>query len=527
MALGARQHRRIRALSQQVGVLQVASVAGAAATKKQTSQPQPTSLAGQKLVHPNDVGLDEEPLESLKNLARAPVNSGRWPHAVTLVARRGKICMLDVHVGSREMGSKEEKDGPIDCERSLFRLFSQTKPIVAAATMALMDQGKLTLDDPLSKHLPEFKDAENRGWPTVPVFTEGPKAEVREAETPPTVRDLLMHQAGILALDTNGLIMGSVETEGWKEAGLSDRLRIFSENVAKLPLLCDPGADIMYSIQFGILGRLLEVVGGGTLEEVLQATIFDPCGMDSTFFFIPKDRRKDQRRCYAPAQRGSGTNLDDVSDQSAWFKVYTEEGMGYCDGSEGLVSSVADYYRFASMLLNKGVSEFTKKRVLSEQAVKEMTRNQIPENGDMSYMPSASTMGLTQSGFGLGVSVRLTPSSGGICGIGEYGWGGAANTKYWASPQDGNLLVLFFTQVLQDPLNGRITQDLHRNVYRSVVDHTEREQAWTAWETEERIDPEDGEKLTWEQLKERYEGKYSDQELSSYWEEEMTPVSKD
>merc|ERR1711920_1032092 len=105
------------------------------------------------------------------------------------------------------------------------------------------------------------------------------------------------------------------------------------------------------------------------------------------------------------------------------------------------------------MLLNNGVCSTTGRRVLSEIAVSQMTQNQVPGGGNLSYMPSASSMGLRHSGFGLGVSVTLRPSRDSLlgCGLGEYGWGSAANTHYFASPADGGLLVLFFTQVLQDP----------------------------------------------------------------------------
>merc|ERR1712190_572087 len=130
-----------------------------------------------------------------------------------------------------------------------------------------------------------------------------------------------------------------------------------------------------------------------------------------------------------PNPNSPGT-LVDGSGQVGYFKAYTEEGLGYYGGSEGLVSSAADFYRFASMLLNRGVCPSNGQRVLSTAAVDAMTQNQVHDGGDLSRMPSAASMGLGRSGFGLGVSVALRSrrenSMG--CGVGEYGWGGAANT---------------------------------------------------------------------------------------------------
>lgn len=429
------------------------------------------TLAGQSPVDPWDVGVDAAHLERLRSLVRDTVDRGQWPQAVTIVARHGQLCFADVYEGAVEV---EFEQPQLDLDSSLFRIYSQTKPIVAAATLALVDRGLLCLEDPISKHLPEFADAAAQGWPTVPLMTEGPKARERPAAGPPTVRHLLMHSAGIMPMEFDQMINRLISAPGWRSASYSERLRLMCVEVAKHPLLHDPGADFLYAIQFDILGRVLEVAGGMPLEALLGEMIFKPCGMDSTFFQVPPDRADDLRRCYMPVKGG----LHDASDQVGIFKVYSDDGLGYYSGSEGLVSSAADFFRFASMLLNKGVCAASGRRILSEEAVAEMTRNHVPGGGDMSAMPSAGTMGLKRSGFGLGVSVALRPSGEGRgdksynplgCGIGEYGWGGAANTHYFASPADGDLLVLFFTQVLRDPSMGKIGSQLHRAVYGAIA----------------------------------------------------------
>lgn len=429
------------------------------------------TLAGQLPVDPWDVGLDPTHLERLRSLVRDTVDRGQWPHVVTIVGRCGQLCFADVYEGAAEVESEQPQ---LDPDTSLFRIYSQTKPIVAAATLALVDRGLLSLDDPISKHLPEFADAASQDWPTVPLMTEGPKARERPAAGPPTVRHLLTHSAGIMPLDFDQMINRLVSSPGWRSASYSERLRFVCVEISKQPLLHDPGADFLYAIQFDILGRVLEVAGNSPLDALLEDLIFKPCGMDSTFFQVPADRAHDLRRCYVPASAG----LLDASDQVGFFKTYSDDGLGYFGGSEGLVSSAADFFRFATMLLDKGVCAATGRRVLSEEAVSEMTQNQVPGGGDMSAMPSAGSMGLKRSGFGLGVSVALRPNGEGRggesynplgCGIGEYGWGGAANTHYFASPADGNILVLFFTQVLRDPSMGKIGSQLHRAVYGALA----------------------------------------------------------
>lgn len=465
MRRGQAATRRVRVLSSHLG-------AGAAA--EPPSPPPPPSFAA-----PTQLGIDPEPLERLKAIVHAHVDAGKWPHAVTLVARRGKICMLDVYNGKDET---EAGDLPLNVRTSIFRLYSQTKPIIAATAMALVDRGKLRIDDPISRYLPEFAEAEKRwggSWPVQELLTEGPDAKVRPASHPPTVRHLLMHSAGIFSNDIEDVVQAALNTPAYKEAEPSERLRIFCTALSELPLMHDPGNDFLYAIQFDVLGRVLEEAGGGSLEQVVKELICEPCGMDSTFFRVPRPRWGDLRKCYEldRSVRPPVTFLEDRTERMNYFKNYTVDSLGYFGGSEGMVSTVADFYNFASMLLNGGVCPATGRQVLSEAAVLEMTSNQVPGGGNMSSMRSASRMGLKRSGFGLGVSVALEPSSDRGepysslgCGVGEYGWGGAADTHYFASPKDGGLLVLFFTQVVGDPTSRVISKAFHRYVYQSVVE---------------------------------------------------------
>ena len=221
--------------------------------------------------------------------------------------------------------------------------------------MALVDRGKLRLDDPIPLHLPEFERAAELGWPTLPLFIEGPKAKERPAARPPTVRDLLMHTAGVLPLEFERVVGGVVQAAGYADATPSERLRRVSAELARLPLLHDPGDDFLYAVQFDLLGRLLERAGGQPLDELLRRLVFEPCGMDSTFFSVPPARRADMRRCYAANPRTGlgapgefGPPIVDVSQQIGDFKVWRPDGLGYFSGSEGLVSSAADFHAFAA-----------------------------------------------------------------------------------------------------------------------------------------------------------------------------------
>ena len=159
-------------------------------------------------------------LESLERYIREKVDGGEWPHAVTMVAQNGKLALLQVLPGAAEAESS-----PLDVERSLFRLYSMTKPIIAAAALALVDRGKLSLDATLDSILPEFAGTAQRRWPMLPIFTDGPKAVPRPAASAPTVRQLLMHTAGIMPLDYDHTVSAVVAAPGYVEATASEPLR--------------------------------------------------------------------------------------------------------------------------------------------------------------------------------------------------------------------------------------------------------------------------------------------------------------
>jgi len=351
------------------------------------------SLAPPTLCAARDVGLDESGVHRLRDYVRSKVHAGSWPDAITIVARANKICLLDVYPGS-ETG--------LDPERSLFRIFSMTKPIIAVAAMALAERGQLSLDAPISRYLPEFAD---RPWVVLPLLTEGPRATPRPAASAPTVKHLLQHTAGLMPLDFQRTVSAAVNAPGYAEDAPTGRLRRVCEALAEQPLLHEPGEDFMYAIQYDVLGRLLECAGGAPLDELLEQLVFAPVGMAHTFFTVPTALRPQLRRCYAPgtaaaqqpppagsvaaelqaagytiaklvemgysarelleagygaarlraeggfspsALREAGCGaaelsvLEDVSEETGAFKAFTEAGMGYFSGSEGLVSSAMD-----------------------------------------------------------------------------------------------------------------------------------------------------------------------------------------
>jgi CubicO group peptidase (beta-lactamase class C family) len=395
--------------------------------------------------------------------SRGLVQSGELPCAAVLVAQGGRVLVSDSFGPLRPPRPGEAAPPPID-ESTLFRLYSMTKPIVAAAAMALVDEGKLALSDSLSTYLPGFGEQ--------PQLWSG-----GAARSPPTVQHLLQHRAGIHCQDFGGLF-SAAEAQLESFADPHRRLELTMDMLASEPLVHEPGTDFVYGLQFDILGRVLEVAGEQPLDALLKRLIFDPLGMRNTFFCLPAEAQL--AAIYQPTGGGGGGGLVDVSEQNTRPGVRTVHPLGYLCGGEGLVSSMDDFYRFAAALLNGGalpsqlcssggVESTACRRFLSAESARTMTTNQLDGgSGTMADFPHASAA-QRSLGFGMGVSVSLGPDEGGLGHAGEFGWGGAASTVYWADPEADDLLVLFFTSVLG--ARRGMKEPLRRIVYaeRAVV----------------------------------------------------------
>jgi CubicO group peptidase (beta-lactamase class C family) len=301
---------------------------------------------------------------------------------------------------------------------SIFRVYSMTKAVTSVAAMQLVEQGKLELDAPISKYLPEFAS----------VQFDGKAAS-------PSVRDLLRHTSGL----TYGIFGDSPVDRKYRSAGVlsgADSNQVLVEKVAKIPLLYQPSTKFHYSVSSDVLGRLVEVVSGNTLEEQFTKHIFEPLDMNDTGFHVPAQKVARFVDSFGPGTAGELRTID-VASSSQFLRRPTFES-----GGGGLVSTAADYMRFCQMLC--GFGELEGVHLLSENTVREMTHDQLPSAAFPIEMNGLKRKGV---GFGLGFSVvaESIPSFEYVP-LGEYGWGGAASTHYWISPKH-ELAVVVLSQV--------------------------------------------------------------------------------
>jgi CubicO group peptidase (beta-lactamase class C family) len=387
---------------------------------------------------PTQVGMSASKLAKIDETVAALIENEEIAGAVTIVVRDGKVIYEEA-AGYQNLQRKE----PMAID-SIFRIYSMTKPIVSTAIMILRDEGKLKLDEPVSKYVPELKGLR--------VYTSGKQGKVvlRVPDREMTLRDLLRHTAGL----TYGYF-GDTEVDGmYRTAGLLQKvdLQAMAEGLAKLPLLFSPGEDWNYSVASDLLGHIIELVSGASLDQFLSERIFAPLGMVDTGFHVRPDQRDRFTTSYGPGLRGLRV-VDDALD-SKYLRP-----RSFLSGGGGLVSSGPDYARFCQMLLNKGTLEET--FILSPNTVGEMTRNQLPSEAfpiGFSGVPWAGV------GFGLGFSVVVS----GDRHHGEYGWGGAASTHFWISPVD-NLFVVTLSQY--QPFSLVLAKSLSPIVYQAMEEN--------------------------------------------------------
>jgi CubicO group peptidase (beta-lactamase class C family) len=388
-----------------------------------------------------EAGLSPAKLEKVKAALRTAVDQNQTAGVVLAVARRGKLAMLETY-GKSDIAA----DRPMRPD-TIFRIYSMTKPIVTVAAMQMVEEGKIKLDDPVSKYVPEFKNLRvhaGTGDETVPA-----KREV-------TIRDLMRHTSGL----TYGAFDNTPVDQLYRQARVLDRgetLTVFVGKLGKLPLLYQPGTHFQYSVSSDVLGHLIEVVSGQALDEYLQARVFNPLDMRDTGFFVPADKLDRLAVNYGPDDKG-GLKVVDAPLTSPY-----RTRPKFLSGGGGLVSTARDYLRFCQMMLSAG--ELEGKRMLRPETVREMTVNQLPAEA----LPmKLATLPLDGMGFGLGFSVRMAPTpTAPAQSLGEFGWGGAASTHFWICPKQ-ELAVVILQQYM--PMTPRLELALKPLIYGSIED---------------------------------------------------------
>jgi CubicO group peptidase (beta-lactamase class C family) len=404
-------------------------------------------------VEPGAVGFDAARLARIESHFARYVDDGRLPGWLILVSRGGRIAYLGRH-GYRDLESRM----PVEWD-TLFRIYSMTKPVTAVAAMMLYEEGAFELKDPVSRFIPAFGDARvYRGGSALKPVTE-------PAMEPMRIWHLLTHTAGLTYGFHHAHPVDTLYRAAGFEWGPPDGLDLAAccEAWASLPLLFQPGTEWNYSVATDVLGRVIEVVSGQSLDRFFAERIFQPLGMSDTRFWVGEEDAGRLAAFYSPQPGTLRAVRNDAMDR------VTRQPPVCCLGGDGLVSTVADYHRFTQMLLRGG--ELGGIRLLSNRTLRYMTRNHLPGGVDLETFgrPLFAETTFDGIGFGLGFSVTLDPVANKVlCSAGEFAWGGAASTAFWVDPAE-DITVLLFTQLFPSSTHP-LRPQLRQLVYQALVD---------------------------------------------------------
>jgi CubicO group peptidase (beta-lactamase class C family) len=398
---------------------------------------------------PETAGFSTQGLLKMEKEMQQWIANGWMQGGTALVIRNGKIVYHKA-AGYKDLATKELMQ-----KEHIFRIASQTKAITSVAIMILYEEGKLLLDDPVGKYIPSFRNqrvldqynAADTTWTTVPA-----KRQV-------TIRQLLTHTSGIGYAQIGTQVANAIYAKNNLTAGIgitNDRLADAMNRLGGLPLMHQPGEKWTYGLNTDLLGYIVEIVSGKTLDEFFRTRIFEPLGMSDTYFTIPRSKAHRLVKLYNEDSTGSLVkSTANLLNGQLITPDYPLVGSTYYSGGAGLSSTIYDYGVFLQMLLNGGV--YNGKRILSRNSVRMMTMNQI---GDLS---------LGDDKFGLGFRVVTEKGSAASTSqTGTYSWGGAFATSYWVDPKEK--LVLLFYRQLQRTTHGDLPEKFKTMVYSAMTD---------------------------------------------------------
>ncbi|MET9826562.1 MULTISPECIES: serine hydrolase domain-containing protein [Streptomyces] len=396
-------------------------------------------------------GLDPEALDRLDRHFARQVEEGGLPGFLVAVARGGRVAHLTVH-GLRDVAAGL----PVTAD-TLWRIYSMTKPVTSVAVLTLVEEGLLSLDDPVDRYLPAFAE------PRVYVEGTGEDVVTRPASGPVRVRHLMTHTAGLTfgfyhSHPVDGLYRAAgVESSVRPGADLAETVDLY----ARLPLQFEPGTEWNYSVASNVLGRLVEVVSGQPLDVFCAERIFGPLGMTDTGFQVTDEQADRLAELYGETDDGGIAPVPGLPLRGR---------PRFLSGSGGLVSSAYDVHRFAELLRRRGALDGV--RLLAPATVDLMTRNHLSGGADLRAFgsrPAHDEPGNDGVGFGLGVSVVTDPGrTRSPSGLGTYGWSGVATTTFWVDP-GRDLTVQFMTQV-RPRASHTVYPDLKRLVHEALTD---------------------------------------------------------
>ena len=402
-----------------------------------------------KVQSPEEVGFLSTRLKNIGDRINDGVKNNELPGAVVLIVRNGKIVMFD-SFGFRDKEAKVPMTND-----TIFRIASMTKPIVTVAAMILMEEGKLTLADPVSRFIPAFAETKV----AVPKKKDDGTVEYElEPQTRPmTVQDLMRHTSGL----TYGAIGANQIKQSYIDMKVADRNLTNAEmadKLAKLALLYQPGTTWEYSMSTDVLGRVVEVASGMPLDKFIEERITKPLKMGDTAFEVPADKKA---RGAKPMKEGPKNELPAIPDVTEKFT--------HRSGGGGMVSTAADYARFLQMFASGGQLDGV--RLISRKSIDLMTADALPPDikmgADMFRFEALEPSARMGQGFGLGFAVRTDVGRNPLPGsVGDYYWGGAYGTYFWQDPKE-RLYVVFMMQSPAARLRYRyLMRDL---VYQAMV----------------------------------------------------------
>jgi CubicO group peptidase (beta-lactamase class C family) len=402
-----------------------------------------------KAQSPEEVGFVATRLKRLSDRIEEGVKNNELPGAVVLIARNGKLAMFD-SFGFRD----KEAKAPMTND-TIFRIASMTKPIVSVAAIMLMEEGKLTLADPVSRYIPAFADTkvavEKRNG-------DGTVEYVLETQTRPmTIQDLLRHTSGL----TYGAPGANQLKQAYLDMKVNDRSQTLAEmadKLARLALVYQPGTTWEYSMSTDVLGRVVEVASGMPLDRFIEERITRPLKMGDTGFEVGADKKARGARPMKEGPRNELPSIPDVAEKFTWRS-----------GGGGMVSTAADYARFLQMFANGGQLDGV--RLISRKSIDLMTANALPPDvrmgADMWRFEALEPSARMGQGFGLGFAVRTEQGRNPLPGSpGDYYWGGAYGTYFWHDPRERMYVVL----MMQSPAARLRYRYLMRDlVYQALI----------------------------------------------------------
>lgn len=393
---------------------------------------------------PAENGFSTDRLARIDQLVNEHVDKQWVNGAVVMIVRNGKV------VYHKAFGYSDLDKKAVMKKDDIFRIASQTKAITSLAVMMLFEEGKFFLDDPISKYLPEFKNPKVLGtvnWADTTYTTQPAKGEV-------TIRQLLTHTSGIDYAAIGNQDMKAIYAKAGIPSGIGTAGFVLADKMKKLgelPLKHNPGENFTYGLNTDVLGYLVEVVSGMSLDQFFRTRIFQPLGMQDTWFYLPKEKYSRLVPLYQ-VRDGKLSKLTGKAYDALNVDYPASEGK-YYSGGAGLSGTTEDYAKFLQLFLNKG--EFNGTRLISRKTVELMLTNQTQP-------PITTQFGL---GFGLETDKNDYQS---IVSLGTFSWGGAFSTSYWADPKE-RLIGLIYTNVTTSPYRN-MNERVRTLIYQAIVD---------------------------------------------------------